>query len=57
MLAMGLKNKTSTLDHHSSDVNRVEAITRGLLQNYQIGKVIGQGAYATVKICMDKNDK
>ena len=28
------------------DVVQVEAITKGLLQSYQIGKVIGQGAYA-----------
>ena len=39
------------------DVVKVEAITKGLLQSYQIGKVIGQGAYAQVKLCMDRQTK
>ena len=43
--------------HLSQDVNNIEAYTKGLLKNYQIGKIIGQGAYAQVKLCMDRLTK
>ena len=31
--------------------------TGGLLDSYQIGKSIGQGAYAQVRLCLDKRDQ
>ena len=46
-----------TLTCNENDVRRVDAITKGLLQNYQIGKIIGQGAYASVRLCLDKQAK
>ena len=41
----------------SIDIVKSERITNSLLSNYQIGKSIGHGAYAQVRLCIEKTQK
>lgn len=52
----GPRSATINFYNNSRGPQREDKNAPNFLDNYQIGKVVGQGAYAQVRLCMDKRN-